>query len=59
MKAETDAMNVIEAAEYLKVSTCLIRRLCGQGVLPHVRLGRRIILHKRKLDLWVESNTKG
>ncbi len=59
MKAETDAMAVDEAASYLCVSAGQIRKLCNLGRLPHVRLGKRMILHRHKLDQWIESNTKG
>ena len=42
--------SIKEAAEYLALSTWTVRELIWQGVLPHVRLGRRILIDIQDLD---------
>jgi excisionase family DNA binding protein len=42
--------SIQEAADYLALSTWTVRELIWQGKLPHVRLGRRILLDLQDLD---------
>ncbi len=56
---DSDAMTVQEVAEYLRVSYSKVRKLCALNSIPHLRLGKRIVMHKHKIDQWVESNTTG
>ena len=44
-----------QAAARLEVSEDLVRNLVKKGVLPHVRLGRRIVIPWHALDLWLAS----
>ena len=55
----TDAMNVDESAGYLRVSSQMIRKLCALGQMPHIRIGKRVILFRPDLDRWVESRKLG
>jgi len=42
--------SIKEAAEYLALSTWTVRELIWKGELPHVRLGRRILLDLQDLE---------
>jgi len=42
--------SIQEAADYLALSSWTVRELVWQGTLPHVRLGRRILLDIHDLD---------
>jgi len=45
--------SIKEAAEYLALSTWTVRELIWKGELPHVRLGRRILLDLQDLEALV------
>jgi excisionase family DNA binding protein len=45
--------SVNEAAARLGISPWLAYRLIERGELPHVRLGRRIVVPDRALDDWM------
>lgn len=47
-------LTVPEAARLLRISRNLAYELIHQNALPHVRLGRRILIPRRGLESWVE-----
>ena len=47
-------LTVAEAATRLGISRALAYELVAQGRLPHVRLGRRIVVPRRALDAIVD-----
>ena len=47
---------VKEAAVYLGRSEQSLQHLIFQKELPVVRVGRRVHLHRRDLDAWIEKN---
>jgi len=49
-------LSVKEAATYLSRSEQAVQHLIFQRELPVVRAGRRVHLHKRDLDAWIEKN---
>ena len=49
-------LTVKEAAVYLGRSEQAIQHLVFERELPVVRVGRRVHLHKRDLDAWIEAN---
>ena len=49
-------LTVKEAAIYLGRSEQAVQHLIFQRELPVVRVGRRVHLHKRDLDAWIEKN---
>ena len=53
---ERHLVNVKEAAEYLAISPMTIRRNQWNGVLSHVRIGRRVIFDVKDLDKFIEVN---
>jgi excisionase family DNA binding protein len=48
--------SIREAAEYLSLSTWTVRELIWKGTLPHVRLGRRILVDLQDLDALIRCN---
>jgi excisionase family DNA binding protein len=52
---ERRAYTVREVAEMLGVCEKHILRLCQRGELAHVRLGRRIVIHREVLDALLEK----
>jgi len=49
-------MDVKQAAAYLGRSEQAVQHLIRNRVLPVVRYGRRVHLHRRDLDAWIEAN---
>lgn len=49
-------LTVKEAAIYLGRSEQAVQHLIFQRELPVVRMGRRVHLHRRDLDAWIEKN---
>ena len=49
-------LNVKEAAAYLGRTEQAVQHLIFQRDLPVVRVGRRVHLHRRDLDAWIEKN---
>jgi len=49
-------LTVSEAAAYLGRSQQAVQHLVFERALPTVRVGRRIHLHKKDLDAWIEAN---
>ena len=47
-------LKVPEAARLLRVSRNLVYELVAQGRLPHVRLGRRVLIPRQGLKDWIE-----
>jgi excisionase family DNA binding protein len=48
--------SVEEAAVYLGRSEWSVRRLLWNGLLPEVRIGRRVQVDIRDLDVFIEHN---
>ncbi len=42
-------------AERFGISKALVWRLCRQGVLPHVRLGRKVMFSPSMLEDWIAA----
>jgi excisionase family DNA binding protein len=47
-------LTVPEAARLLRISRNLAYELIRQKALPHVRLGRRILIPRQGLESWIE-----
>jgi len=45
-------LSVKEAAEYLGVSAWTVYEYCRQGVIPHRRIGRRVLINREVLASW-------
>ena len=44
-----------DAGEYLSISHWTVRALIDRGLLPYVRIGRRLLIDVRDLDRYIES----
>ncbi len=51
--SETLLLIVREAAKLLRISPNLVYELVAQGRLPHIRLGRRILIPRLGLKSWI------
>lgn len=52
-------LTVKEAAAELKMSTRFVYRLCGKGLIEHMRLGGRIRIASDAIVAFLEANKKG
>lgn len=48
-------MTVSGLSKYLHVSTTTIYQYVRRGIIPHKRLGSRILFSKEKIDEWIEK----
>ena len=48
-------LSVYDAGEYLSVSHWTVRDLVNKGLLPYVRIGRRLLVDIKDLNAYVES----
>jgi excisionase family DNA binding protein len=53
------ALSVPEAAQLLSISESYVYDLVRDNVLPHVRLGRRIVIPTAGLEDYLKSATRG
>jgi excisionase family DNA binding protein len=53
---QAQLLTVAEAAIYLGRSPQSIQHLIFEKQLPIVRVGRRVHLHRKDLDAWIEEN---
>ena len=51
-------MDIEQAAEYLRVSKQLIRKLIKSGDLPSAHVGRRVLLRRKDIDKYIENRIK-
>jgi len=45
-----DVMTRAQAADYLQISLATLERWIGKGLIPVVKLGRRVLIRKAALD---------
>ncbi len=53
--AARSTLTVTEAADLLGVSAWLVRQQVSRGLLPSVRLGRRVLIPRTRLLAWLET----
>lgn len=51
----SECMDVKEAALFLNVSAWTIYEYCRQGIIPHRRIGRRILISRSILMNWLKE----
>lgn len=54
-----DIMTVMEAAKILKVGRSTMYRLIEDGSIRHVRIGRKILIPREYLRLFLETEGRG
>ena len=52
-KGQTLVLTVAEAARLLRISRNTCYELVAEGRIPHVRLGRRILIPRMGLEQWI------
>jgi excisionase family DNA binding protein len=55
---ERDVMTADEVAAFLGVDRNTVYDYAGRGVIPHQRLGKRILFGRRALVSWLDSSCK-
>ncbi len=55
--ANNDLLTVSEAATRLRISTGLTYELIRQELLPHVHLGRRVLVPSASLEEWLRQES--
>lgn len=51
-------LSVKDAAKHLGVSYGLLYEMINRGEVPHVRLGKRILISRENLKSFIEENTR-
>lgn len=49
-------LTIPEAAEALGISPWLVRRAVRDGTLPHIQIGRRVLIPRKALDRWLTTS---
>jgi excisionase family DNA binding protein len=57
-KREPLTVSVVDAARMLGISRAFAYELVARGELPSVRLGRRVVIPRRALELLVEEGAR-
>jgi excisionase family DNA binding protein len=52
---EAKLISITEGATRLGISKFTLRSWVRQGIIPHVRLGRRVLLDPRDLDHFIQA----
>lgn len=50
-------LSVDEASELLGVSRAMIYRMAKNHEIPHLRIGKRIIIHRASLEAWLAEQS--
>ena len=58
-EVEKGYFTVKEVAEYLSMNVSTVRKYINTGYFPHVKIGRKLLVPKEKLDKMLEEQTKG
>lgn len=56
--AERPILSVAETADLLGISRWLVQQAVRDGSLPSVRVGRRILIPRVRLDAWLQGATE-
>ena len=44
------------ATRYLSLSYWTVRHMVVEGIIPHIRSGKRVLIDRQDLDDWIEKN---
>jgi len=56
---ETRCFSVAEAAQLLGICKAKVYELIRENSLPHLRVGRRIVVPAEALCMWMQAKTEG
>jgi excisionase family DNA binding protein len=57
MEKNSRLLDIIQAAEFLGIPIWTIRGMVRQRKIPIVRLNRRILFDKAKLETWIQEHS--
>ncbi len=57
MTADRPTLSVAETAQLLGISRWLVQQCVRDGSLPSVRVGRRILIPRARLDAWLSGSS--
>lgn len=55
--ADRPTLSVAQTADLLGISRWLVQQAVRDGSLPSVRVGRRILIPRARLDAWLQGST--
>ena len=58
MESKKITLNVSEVSELLGISKSFVYQLVGEGELPAIRLGKRILFTKERIVEYIERSCK-
>ena len=58
MESKKITLNVSEVSELLGISKSFVYQLVGEGELPAIRLGKRILFTKERIVEYIEQSCK-
>lgn len=56
---ESAVLTVKEAAVILRISSSKMYQLLREGMVPHIKLGNRVVVPRAKFLNWIENATIG
>ncbi len=51
-------MTIGDLAQYLKLSTSTLYKLCAEGKVPGQKVGRHWRFHRESIDAWLKKSPK-
>ncbi|MCM1228198.1 MAG: helix-turn-helix domain-containing protein [Clostridium sp.] len=58
MKVKNLCLSVSEAQSVLNLSKGTVLKLIHTNDIPHIRVGRRILIPAKELEQWIQSKSK-
>lgn len=53
-----EVMDIREAADYLRISDWKLRQMVRQRIIPHFRVGKKIMFRRSALESWIANQEK-
>ena len=50
-------LSVSETAQLLGISKASVYQLVREGTLPHIRVGRRLLIPAEQLEMWIAASS--
>lgn len=55
----SELMTVDELAAHLKLSKPTIYRLTSQKLIPHIKIGQRVLFDIEQINVWLREQSRG
>jgi len=56
---EPRLMTVAEASEFLRINRFTLYRMAGRRKIPCLRIGRKLLFDRPRLERWIQARTIG